>query len=137
MSWFTDMAGRAEQILNQVDQRAGQALTNTPERESLHSTPKHQPPPAYVLNKPRVADVLSTKQLGQSAKQESYQPSQPPHLLNVLLAKSNHDSDQHLFDYLNSEKSISSPSPSNTKHHSRQSSRGSTSSAIRTLDNNG
>lgn len=39
MSWFTDLAGKAEDFLNKMDQGAASALTKTQERSSSFSSP--------------------------------------------------------------------------------------------------
>lgn len=137
MSWLSGITGKAEQLLNKLDQSAADALTVTPTKQwqsekttksepnitaesssSFVSTPVKQ---TSLTKTQGPSDVTST-----SAKkpQTLSAPSTTPQQAGTTKKKV--DTDEALFDFLNSteplDPSKKKVTPSNSARHSRQSS---------------
>uniref|UniRef100_A0A8C2Q387 Golgin subfamily A member 5 n=1 Tax=Cyprinus carpio TaxID=7962 RepID=A0A8C2Q387_CYPCA len=102
MSWFVDLAGKAENFLNKVDQGAASALTKNTQKDSIssssHGSSAFISTAAGNIKKSNAtvlagtANVSSTMPLGSSSKVSS----------NFVRPKKPEVNDDLLFDFLNS-----------------------------------
>ena len=139
MSWITGITGKAEQLLNKLDQSAADALTLTPTKEGP------PPPETKISSESNVTVDSSSSFVSKPVKQTSLtKPQRPSDIVTPSIkkpqtivnpssttaqtgsAKKKLNTDEALFDFLNSSEPLD-PSkkkvtPSSSARHSRQSS---------------
>lgn len=139
MSWITGITGKAEQLLNKLDQSAADALTLTPTKEGP------PPPETKISSESNVTVDSSSSFVSKPVKQTSLtKPQRPSDIVTPSIkkpqtivnpssttaqtgsAKKKLNTDEALFDFLNSNEPLD-PSkkkvtPSSSARHSRQSS---------------
>ncbi len=112
MSWFTDLAGKAEALLNQVDQVASESLKdagfNTPQKAAAVSEPLSYEPTVLTTSKPgqgaAIAQVLvgTTPRTSVAKKEQLNKPIQAATPRKFSASSSPTASDDKLFEFLNS-----------------------------------
>ena len=146
MSWFTDLAGKAEALLNQVDQAASESLRDvglkTPQKTSpnLPPTTTHQDgvsttlpyePTAAHTAKPIQGAAVAQVLVGTTPRPSKHQSTAPLHTSTPhKTSSSSVASDDKLFEFLNSpskpKESVSSrsqtPTTQEVRRHSKSSS---------------
>lgn len=146
MSWLSGITGKAELLLNKLDQSAADALT-TPEKQSWPTEPAvsiqrpvQQDPSSSFVSKPvrqnllaktsatvqqTTQDVSVTGKAGSGSKQPISQVSAPTST-PPSTKKKGLDTDEALFDFLNSSEPLDGSkkkmTPTSSARHSRQSS---------------
>lgn len=112
MSWIADLAGRAESLLNNIDQSAAGAIKSNETLSSFASPApiqaaqsKNEPPISYRHS---IAEMDYTKSPSVAQKYASSKPTRKPSLTKLdgavkhVKTKAAKDSDEALFDFLNS-----------------------------------
>lgn len=140
MSWLSGITGKAEQLLNKLDQSAADALTTPekqawPKQEEVSSQPAVQDPSSSFVSKPVRQNLLAKTQTPHdvsttaktstggkpSVPQVSAAAATPP-----AAKKKGLDTDEALFDFLNSTEPLDGSkkkmTPTSSARHSRQSS---------------
>ncbi|XP_020915146.1 golgin subfamily A member 5 [Exaiptasia diaphana] len=118
MSWLSDLAGKAESLLEKVDNTAATALQRDEKAEQKDVNTREEPEQSHdeIGYEPRISRTASEGSLlrpGPTAPIKARPPSTSrPH--SKQSRKDSKDDDQQLFEFLNSNVPTSKPKRSNT-----------------------